>query len=388
MLFFEFAFWVLLLLVVYPFALYVPLLKLLVKGTKKAPLKCYDKDWPHVTFIISAYNEERIIGEKLDNTLTVEYPWEKLEIFVISDASDDSTDAIVRKKIELDNRIKLIRQEERKGKTAGINLALKEARGEIIVFSDANAIYQKDALVELVKYFKNPHVGYVVGAAVYNQEIKVAVNQCEGIYWDQELSLKQMESDFCSVVGGDGAIYAIRKKLFWPLREDDINDFANPLQIVASGYSGLFNSKAICYEDSAKDFTKEYQRKRRIVNRSFRVFIRYIKNFNLIRHRKFLFMLFSHKVLRWFGMFFIIGFALSALVLTLCGGGYIYTLGFFGVLISGLLAFIGRRFRLNASCPRLLYLLYYFYLVNIAAMLGIVDNCRGRHHVTWDHVRK
>ena len=235
----------------------------------------------------------------------LEYPREKLEIIVISDASDDNTDEIVRNKIESDHRIRLIRQQQRKGKTAGINLAVQDARGEILIFSDANAIYRKDALYELVKYFKNPQVGYVVGAAVYSQDADSFANQSETAYWNRELTLKQLESDFYSVVGGDGAIYAVRKKLFLPLQDDDISDFANPLQVVAGGYKGVFNSRAVCYEDSADNFAKEYRRKRRIVNRSLRSVLKYIKNFDLIHHRKFLFMLISHKVLRWFGMFFI-----------------------------------------------------------------------------------
>ena len=324
----------------------------------------------------------------MDNTLAVKYPREKLEIIVISDASEDSTDDMVRNKIKLDHRIRLIRQKQRKGKTAGINLAIQDARGEILIFSDANAIYQKNALYELIKYFKNPQVGYVVGAALYRQDAESFAYQSENAYWDRELSLKQMESDFYSVVGGDGAIYAVRKKLFRPLREDDINDFGNPLQVVASGYKGIFNSKAICFEDSADNFAEEYWRKRRIVNRSFRSLLKNIKNFDLKNHRKFLFMLISHKVLRWFGMFFIIGFALSALVLALSGEGIIYSSGLLGIALVGVLALAGRWLRSKPSCPRLLLLLYYFFLVNFAAMQGIMDNFRGIRHVTWDHIRR
>ena len=187
---------------------------------------------------------------------------------------------------------------------------------------------------------------------------------------------------------GDGAIYAVRKKLFRPLREDDINDFGNPLQVVASGYKGIFNSKAICFEDSAANFAKEYWRKRRIVNRSFRSLLKNIKNFDLIHHRKFLFMLVSHKVLRWFGMFFILGFALSALVLALSGEGIIFSSGLIGIALVGVLALAGRWLSSNPVCPRLLYLLYYLCLVNLAAMLGILDNFRGIRYVTWDHIRK
>ena len=153
---FEVLFWVFFFLVIYPYALYGPLLKRLVARKKAMPLDCYAEKWPKATFIISAYNEEKIIAEKLDNTLALQYPEDGLEIIVVSDASSDDTDTIVRKKSGVDKRIRLIRQEERKGKTSGINLALEAARGEIIVFTDANAIYREDALYELIKYFKNP----------------------------------------------------------------------------------------------------------------------------------------------------------------------------------------------------------------------------------------
>jgi cellulose synthase/poly-beta-1,6-N-acetylglucosamine synthase-like glycosyltransferase len=401
MLIFEVIFWVCLFLVVYSNILYPHFLKLLAAvNSNKDSLDYYRESRPEVTFIISAHNEEDVISEKLDNSLAVEYPREKLEIIVISDASDDNTDDIVRNKIKLDHRIRLIRQKQRKGKTAGINLAIKDARGEILIFSDANAIYQKNALYELIKYFKNPQVGYVVGAALYRCAAESSASQSENAYWNLELSLKRLESDFYSVVGGDGAIYAVRKKLFLSLQDDDISDFANPLQVVASGYKGVFNSKAICFEDSADNFAEEYWRKRRIVNRSFRSLLKYIKNFDLIHHRKFLFMLISHKVLRWFGMFFILGIALSALVLALSGEGLsalvlalsgeglIYSSSLLGIAFSGVLILAGKWLSPIPSCPRFIYLLYYFCLVNFAAMQGILDNFRGIRHVTWKHIKR
>ena len=382
-------FWVCLFCLVYPFAMYRPLLKLLLFKTKTKP--CTDifaDSWPKVMFIISAYNEEKVIADKLDNALAIQYPKEKLEIVVISDASDDNTDKIVINKSLKHDNIRLFRQKQRKGKTAGITAALKNAEAEIIVFSDANAMYDQNAIRELVKCFNHKQVGYVVGAAHYNQNAECYANKSESTYWDQELELKQMESDFCSVVGGDGAIYAIRKELFWPLQEDDINDFANPLQIVAKGYKGVFNPEAVCYEDSATDFTREYRRKRRIVNRSFRAFTRHIHSFDIRQHKKFLFLLISHKVLRWFSMFFILGFTFSAFLLSMAGEGFVYGLGLSAILLSGFLALLGKIYNEKHSCPELFYLIYYFYLVSIAGMLGIIDNFRGRYHITWDHIRK
>lgn len=383
-------FWICLFGVVYPFALYRPLLKLLVSigSGHKRGMEPVTGSWPKVMFIISAYNEENVIEAKLNNALAIDYPLEKLDIVVISDASDDATDTIVRNKAEQHHNIRLHRQDVRKGKTAGITAALSDATADIIVFSDANAMYETRALKELVKCFNHKEVGYVVGAAVYNQNTENTAFESENVYWDQELEFKQLESDFYSVVGGDGAIYAIRKELFWPLQEDDINDFANPLQIIAKGYKGIFNPNAVCFEDAAEDYSREYSRKRRIVNRSFRAFTRYVRDFDIRRHYKFLFMLISHKVLRWFNMFFLIGVAVTSLGLSVAGSGLVYSFCFAGIVLSLLLALLGKQYNDKRNCPRLLYLLYYFYLVSIAGMFGIIDNFRGRYHITWDHIRK
>lgn len=387
---FKIIFWICLFGAVYPFVLYVPLLKLLVSiGSRhKKGIEPVAVSWPKVLFVISAYNEENAIRAKLKNALETDYPQEKFDIVVISDASNDDTDTIVREMAKQHRNIRLHRQDVRKGKTAGLTEALSEAVADIIVFSDANAMYETKALKELVKGFNNKEVGYVVGAAVYNPNAENTAYESENTYWDRELELKQLESDFYSVVGGDGAIYAIRRELFWRLQEDDINDFANPLQIIARGYKGIFNPNAVCFENTAEDFSGEYRRKRRIVNRSFRAFTRYIGNFNIRRHYKFLFMLISHKLLRWFNMFFIIGVAGASLVLCLTGAGFVYVLCFAGILLSLLLALLGKHYNRKRNCPKLLYLSYYFFLVSIAGMQGIIDNFKGKYHVTWEHIRK
>nr|WP_320013645.1 glycosyltransferase family 2 protein [uncultured Desulfobacter sp.] len=385
----EFIFWISCFLVLYPFVFYPLLLKLLAAKSKyKSSLKEFSESWPNVTFIVSAYNEALVISEKLDNALSVEYPENKLEILVVSDASDDGTDKIVLEKAAMDSRIKLLRQNERKGKTAGLNKAMEQVTSDIVIFSDANAMYRPQAFYELTKYFKDQQIGYVVGAALYNENKKNLANKSEGTYWNSELSMKKQESDFYSVIGGDGAIYAIRRELFWPLDEDDINDLANPLQIVANGYRGIFNPKAVCYEDSAETFNKEFIRKRRIVNRSFRAVSKYIRLYDFKKHKRFLFMLISHKVLRWLTMFFVISFTISSLILAIAGKGLIYAIVFCCVVLSAFIAIIGRRFNQNPSCPRIFYLAYYCYMVSLSGMFGIIDNFKGQYHVTWDHIRK
>jgi cellulose synthase/poly-beta-1,6-N-acetylglucosamine synthase-like glycosyltransferase len=340
-----------------------------------------------VSLVISAFNEADTIGLKLENTLALDFPSRDLEIIVASDASSDSTDDIVRDVAKKDDRVRLLRQAERRGKSAALNMAVGAARGDIVVFSDANAMYDPGAVRELVAGFADPTVGYVVGAAHYCDANGRPAAENEGVYWKLELYLKGLESQWGNVVGGDGAIYAIRRHLFEQLEDDDISDFVNPMQVVAAGYRGIFNAAARCYEHAGDTVTKEFKRKRRIVNRSWRAVRRYAPRLAFRQHGRFLFMLWSHKVLRWYALPFI---ALAWLTNTaLLGQGRLYVCTWMlfdativGSIVCALLYEWGRR------PPRLLSLMHYFYVINLAGFLGILDEYRGVRHVTWDHIRK
>jgi cellulose synthase/poly-beta-1,6-N-acetylglucosamine synthase-like glycosyltransferase len=382
-------FWASLLLLAYPYLGYPPVLYLLARWFPARPEQSLAADdLPAVTLIISAYNEERVIDAKLGNALGLDYPADRLEVLVVSDASDDRTDAIVREWQARDPRVALVRQEERRGKSSGLNLALGRASGEIVAFSDANAMYRADALRELARPFRDPSVGYVVGAALYNTGSGSAATASEGLYWRLELLLKRLESRFFAVVGGDGAIYAIRRSLFWQLREDDINDFVNPLQIVAAGYRGVFNPDAVCFEDAAEEFAKEFRRKRRIVNRTWRAVRRYGGALRLREHGRFLFCLWSHKVIRWFGLPMLALVLVADLAIVATDPSPLYALILLGTLGGIVLALLGLRLdRRGLPMPRLVYLPYYFLLVNLAALLGIWDEARGVRHAVWTHVR-
>jgi len=345
--------------------------------------------FPEVTLVISAHNEDKVLEDKLRNSIDLQYLEDKFEILVVSDASTDRTDEIVKQWSEKDHRIKLIRQEKHYGKSMGLNRAVEEAKGEIIVFSDANAIYDKNAIQELVWPFKNSGVGFVVGNAKYydNNENPASVNEC--LYWKYETMLKELESNFHSLCVGDGAIYAIRRTLYQNLEADDIGDFANPLIIASRGYLGIFNNRAVCYEYAAEDFQKEFSRKRRIVNRSWRAYRKYIKLFSIRKHCKFMFELFSHKILRWFNWLLLLILFVSNLLVVLLSGGKFYKIFFMFQIIFGLLAFLGSvLIKQKRALPIWIYFPYYFLLVNVAACLGIIDELRGEKYVTWEHVRE
>ncbi len=338
---------------------------------------------PNVTIVISAHNEEAVIGKKLKNTLVLDYPKEKLKILVVSDRSTDETDAIVRS--FQGSGVELIHTNKRGGKTAGLNQAMEQVSSEIVVFSDANALYERSAIRKMARHFCDPSVGYVVGHARYEDLSQNAAANSEHIYWNMEVRIKQLESDFSSIVGGDGAIYAIRRELYEPLRETDINDFVNPLQIISKGYRGIFDREAWCSEKPAADFQKEFARKVRITNRSFNAILRLPVVCNPLKFRRFAWQLISHKLLRWFSPFIILAQYLIAISIIH------KPLPMAIVIIYSLIAFmalLGWSLRRNAKSPALFYIPYYFALMNVALIAGIILRFKGEVITIWDTVRE
>lgn len=339
---------------------------------------------PTITMIVSCYNEVDIIEKKILNCLAIDYPKHLLEILFVSDGSDDGTDELINS--NTNDCVRLIRQEGRLGKTMGLNLALAEAGGEIVVFSDANAMYKENALKMLVRNFHDESVGYVVGAAIYKDEEESGAGASENIYWKYEIFIKNIESKLHSVVGGDGAIYAIRRSLYEPLDQEDINDFVNPLQIIAKGYRGIFDAEAVCYEQTAGDFDKEGKRKQRIVNRSFTGLMKNKSVLNPLKYGFYSFELLSHKLLRWLIPFFILIAAAGIVILAQYQIRSFQWLLLVGVIFTWSII-LGRLLKESTGCPSFLLIPYYFYLVNINSMIGILQSLRGKVQVTWSTPR-
>lgn len=337
---------------------------------------------PTLTLVISAHNEECVIEEKLNNSLALDYPADLFTIIVVSDASTDRTDEIV---LSFNNpRIKLIRPEGHCGKTAGLNVAITGITSELVVFSDANAIYDVAAVRNLARHFSDPEIGYVVGNARYQGVSDSAAGKSEGAYWDLEIGMKRWESDFSSVVGGDGAIYAIRRELYEPMRESDINDFVNPLQIIVKGYRGIFDPDAWCTEKPAGAFQKEFSRKVRISNRSFNAILRVPSVCNPFKTGRFAWQVVSHKLLRWFLPFilaiqFVAALAMKPALFPL------FCISAYGII--SVLALIGWGQSRKASSPALFYIPYYFALMNLALALGIIHRLRGQVITVWSTAR-
>ncbi len=340
---------------------------------------------PSVTLIISCYNEEDILPAKLANCFSLDYPSQKLEICVVSDGSSDRTDEI--SEAHADKGVKLIRQEKRLGKTAGLNLAVSGTSGDIIVFSDANAMYDQDAISKLVQNFADHTVGYVVGEAKYTDAASTSSARSEDTYWQYEIVIRKLESSLHSMVGGDGAIYAIRRELYDELRHSDINDFVNPLQIIAKGFRGIYEPEAVCWEETSGSFSKEFRRKVRIVNRSFSGLLRVPAVLNPFRTGFFSFEVFSHKLLRWFTPYFFILFIFSTTVLGLQDVSPFQHITVF-LAFFFLFAFTGYLLSANPHVWPMFSMPYYFCSVNIAALIGVNKRLMGHTQVTWNPPRQ
>jgi cellulose synthase/poly-beta-1,6-N-acetylglucosamine synthase-like glycosyltransferase len=357
-----------------------PLLLRLIVGIRGARVVRQDEIVPTLSFVISAYNEADVIGAKLENTLALDYPPDRREIVVISDCSDDGTDDIV---LAFAGRgVRLARQPVRRGKTGGLNNTLSSLTGDIVVFSDANAMYEPDALRKLVRNFADAEVGYVTGEARYLPTGQAAADAGERAYWGYEMQMKRLETQIGSMVGGDGAIYAIRRPLWRNLPEDAINDFLNPLQIVEAGWRGVYDPEAVCFEETSGGFTSEYKRRVRIVSRSWRAVFQARGVLNPMKVGLFSWCLLSHKVLRWnTGVFA----ALAAISLT---SFYVHAVSEWPketlaastlFILATALTTIGRRATSMGA---------YFAIINAASFVGVVKGSFGNVSGVWSTPRE
>lgn len=377
----QILFWLVFLVIFYVYFGYPVLMGLLAVFSARKVLKD-DGHMPAVTMIIAAYNEGKVIGAKLDNTLELDYPADSLEVIVFSDASEDDTDGIV--KSYEDRGIKLLRVEGRKGKTCCQNAAVSKARNGILVFSDANSFYQKDALKKLVRNFADSRIGCVGGELRYRASRGQGEAEGEGLYWRYETLIKKLESRVNSLIGASGAIYALRKHLYEPLPGDIISDFVEPLEILKKGYRVVYEDEAVCYEVLTPDYRSEFARKVRIINRSLRGIWFSRALMNPFRFGLTSFQLAGHKLLKWLAPFFLITlFILNGAVLLLPFYCALFALQILFYL-SALLGFYldKRGFALGP-----LNIPYFFCIMNLAALAAVLKTLTGKKDTVWSTQR-
>jgi cellulose synthase/poly-beta-1,6-N-acetylglucosamine synthase-like glycosyltransferase len=338
---------------------------------------------PPVTIIITAYNEERVLGSKLENTLALDYPHNRLEIIVASDCSTDRTEDIARTFAV--RGVKLHRQQQRLGKTAAQNTAVEKARGDIILFSDATSLYQPDVLRKMMPNFADATVGCVAGRLVYVDPSNSRVGRGAKSYWGYETFLKHHESRACSLIGASGCLYAVRRSAYVPLYHEACSDFIIATKMIEQGLRTIYESDAVCTEETNQRHDNELKMRVRIIAQTFTDLWRHRSMLNPFRSGFFAVELLSHKVMRYLVPFFLV--ALFAASLVLSSQSFLYRVSFATQSVTYLcVAFAWLLERLGVR-SRLLALPQYFVLANVAAVIGLFKFLRGERYARWEPIR-
>lgn len=333
---------------------------------------------PFVSFIIAAHNEEQVIRKKLANCLALDYPREKIEFFVVSDQSNDRTEEIVAE--FANEKIILLRTAGRLGKTGAQNTAVRQAAGEILVFSDANSLWENGALRALADPFADPRVGYACGRLRYTNTRNEVAGYSESLYWRYEVFLRRLESATGSITAGNGAIYAVRAENYHYFANDESHDFEFPRYINSLSQKAIYIEDAVAYEKAGSTGADEYKRKTRMMARVWGSIFRHPGALNPFYNGIFYTWKFtSHRLLRYLaplplGIAFISG-------VTLFPTHIIYQvllsmqIGFYSLVLAGAV------FQLK---QKLFYIPYYFCLFNFSSIVGMSKSLRGFTPSYWD----
>jgi cellulose synthase/poly-beta-1,6-N-acetylglucosamine synthase-like glycosyltransferase len=374
----QFVFFFSLMMLFYIYAGY-PVLVFLLGMVKKRIVRKKDIE-PFITIVIPAYNEEKSIEATIKNKLELNYPGKKIEIIVVSDGSTDRTDEIVKQFATYG--VKLIQQGPRAGKTSALNLAVPLAKGEIIIFSDANSIYDKDALKEIVANFADAAVGYVTGKMVYTNPDGSTIGDGCSAYMKYENFLRTWETNIGSIVGVDGGIDAVRKKLYKPMNPDQLPDFVLPLSVSEQGFRVVYEPAALLREEALQTSEDEYRMRVRVSLRA--LWALSDKRSMLFTTKNFLYawQILSHKILRYLCFVFMLMAFVSNLVMFKYG--IVYRVFFFLQLFVYLLAAISHLLERRGINSKIAYLSYYFTLINFAAGHAFVKFLMGKKQVLWN----
>ena len=338
---------------------------------------------PHVTVLITAFNEETAIRAKIENTLCLEYPADKLEILVASDGSTDATDDIVR---EFESRgVQLYRQEGRVGKTETQNNAVARAKGEIVLFSDATTEYEPDVLRKLLPAFADKTVGCVAGRLIYVDKSRSNVGKGALSYWNYETFIKSAESKACSLIGASGCLYAVRKAAYQPMYAEACSDFLVCTMLYRQGLRSVFEPSAVCFEDTNHRPSDEMRMRVRVISQTYTDLWRNIDMMNPLRSGFFAVELISHKVLRYAVPVLLLAMLLSNLLLA--GQSVVFSIILAAQMSFYVLALGGWVLERLGVRLKFLVIPLYFVLANLASVIAFFRFLRGERVSTWEPIR-
>jgi len=338
---------------------------------------------PEVSLIISAYNEEDFIEKKILNSLELDYPAEKLSLLMITDGSNDKTANIIRNYPQ----IELLHQDERRGKVAAMNRAMKHVRTPYVIFSDANTLLNQACVKEMMKHYANPRVGGVAGEKkVLSGNQGETAGAGEGLYWKYESLLKKLDSEFYTVVGAAGELFSVKTALFHEVSENTIiEDLVQSLQICKDGYLISYEPMAYATETASVSMQEEQKRKIRISAGAFQAMVILKGIFNVFKYPLLAFQFISHRVLRWtLSPLCLVILFISNLGIMYEGGGWFYQLSLLTQVLFYTMAWIGWLFANHNQQTKGFYVPYYFLFMNLSVFLGFIRFIRKRQSAIWE----
>ncbi|HHX45097.1 MAG TPA: glycosyltransferase family 2 protein [Chloroflexi bacterium] len=341
---------------------------------------------PTVSVLVAAYNEEACIAQKIDNTLALDYPEDKLELVIVTDGSNDRTPDIVRSFAS--PRVRLLHEVERRGKSAAIARAFPATRGEIVLFSDANCFLERNGVRRLVRHFADPAVGGASGAKRMLDEGETPSGKGEGLYWRYESFLKACDSAVSSAMGAPGEVWAVRREAFVPPEEGVIlDDFVASLRLVEAGWRLIFDPQALAFERSSASLRGEWVRRTRNAAGGWQAWT-LLPGMRSHPSRLVRFQYLSHRMLRWMvtPSLFVLALA-TCVALGILRAGPLYDallaaqiIGYGGALAGWVAARRGHR-------PGWLMAPLYVVMLNAAALVGGLRHLTGRQSAVWQKAR-
>ena len=335
---------------------------------------------PYVTILIVAHNEEKVIKNKLKNVLEIDYPAEKIEILVSSDNSTDRTNEIVREFIKNNSEynIKLYEVKERKGKTNAQNEAIRIAKGEIIVMTDANAILDKLSVRELVASFSSDDIAYVTGQLIYVND-KEWTSKSEVTYWNLDLKMREVESKIQTITAGNGALYACRAREYVDFDPIECHDSIMPIYYALNGKRAISNHHAKAFEKAGETDKDEFNRKVRMARNLISRILPSLKILNVFKYKWFTYFYLGHRTIRYLlAPLHIILYIANSLIL---GNGFFYKIFFVAQTIFYLGALFKIIFNIN---NRFLNMMYYYCLTLFAQLKGMYNQLIGKSKPFWE----
>ncbi|MBC7566131.1 MAG: glycosyltransferase family 2 protein [Pedobacter sp.] len=379
-------FWVALFLIFYTFFGYGILLYILIKikrliNPPKKRLYTFE-ELPSCTIIVAAYNEADFIAEKIRNTLALNYPEGKLKLIFVTDGSTDSTPEIVSRYPE----IKLLHSPARLGKISAVHRSMLEVETELVVFTDANTFLNVDALVLMCRHYADPTVGAVAGEKRVMIEESADATAGEGFYWKYESKLKAWDSELYSVVGAAGELFSVRKDQYEPVPSNSVlDDFMISMKIAEKGFVIVYEPEAFAQESSSANVGEELKRKIRIAAGGMQSIIWLKSLLNPFKFPVLSFQYISHRVLRWTitPFLMILAFLLNIFIV-LKAADFIYNFILIAQVLFYFSAYLGKILEAKKVRIKLLFIPYYFCMMNYAVFAGLIRYFKGNQSVIWE----